>query len=245
MTALPDMSRLSPEMTGLLARVAAETGPQPDPTTLPPAEGRVLSEENNRRWNIDMPAMATVGEAWVDADAGLGSARVRVKVLVPPGSGSGAVVFVHGGGFHEQSAGRVPAAGALLFYGTYAGDFRTDSYRDFENGPGLTTAKMQRYWHWYVGDRDLSDDPLACPLVASDEALKALPSLYLMAAGVDPLLSDSIMLHQRLKSLGRVETLTVVPGVTHGFLQNTLDLAAAREALAATGAAARRMAAGN
>ena len=326
MTALPDMSRLSSEMAELLARVAADTGPQPDPTTLPPAEGRALSEENNRRWNIDMPAMATVGEAWVDADAGLGSARVRVKILVPPGHGSGAVVFVHGGGFafcspethercarvlalecglpvllpdyrlspehpypaglrdiiattrhvfaaarsfgvtegaiilsgdsaganlalaamlHEQSAGRVPAAGALLFYGTYAGDFRTDSYRDFVNGTGLTPAKMQRYWPWYVGDRDLSHDPLACPLVASDEALKALPSLYLMAAGVDPLLSDSIMLHQRLKSLGRVETLTVVPGVTHGFLQNTLDLAAAREALAAAGAAARRMAAGN
>lgn len=326
MSVVPDMSRLSPEMAELLARVAAETGPQPDPTTLSPAEGRALSEESNRRWNVDMPAMANVRGVWIDADASLGSARVRIKVLVPPGHGSGAVVFVHGGGFafcspethercarvlalecglpvllpdyrlspehpypaglmdvvttirhvfavarpfgvkdgalilsgdsaganlalaamlHEQSAGQVPAAGALLFYGTYAGNFRTESYRDFENGPGLTTAKMQRYWRWYVGDRDVSSDPLACPLVASDEALKALPPLHLMAAGVDPLLSDSIVLHEHLKSLGRSDTLTVVPRVTHGFLQNTLDLAAAREALAAAGAAARHMAAGN
>lgn len=323
MSAVPDLSRLSPEMAALLARVAAETGPQVDPTTLPPAEGRALSEEGNRRWNVDLPAMATVGEAFVAADADLGSARVRLKILVPPDADAGAVVFVHGGGFafcspeshercarvlalecglpvllpdyrlapehpypaglmdvvatiraafavsapfgvtagpllisgdsaganlalaamlHEAADGRAPVAGALLFYGTYAGDFRTESYRDFENGPGLTTAKMQRYWRWYVGERDVSADPLVCPLLAPDEALAALPPLHLMAAGVDPLLSDSVALHERLGRLGRSEALTVVPGVTHGFLQNTLDLVAAREALAAAGADARRMA---
>jgi len=326
MSIMPDIARLSPEMAGLLARVAAEAGPQPDPTTLPPAEGRALCEESNRRWNADMPEMAAVGEAWIDAQPSIGAARMRLKVLVPPGCGAGALVFVHGGGFafcspethercarvlalecglpvilpdyrlapehpypaglmdvvatirfalaaaaplgvtagplvlagdsaganlalaamlHERAEGRAPVAGALLFYGTYAGDFRTQSYRDFENGPGLTTAKMQRYWRWYVGDRDVSADPLACPLLAPDEALAALPPLHLMAAGVDPLLSDSILLHGRLKGLGRGETLTVVPGVTHGFLQNTLDLAAAREALQAAGADARRMAGAN
>jgi len=323
MNALPDMSRLSPEMAALIDRVAAETGPQPDPTRLPPAEGRALSAESNRRWNVDMPEMAVVAETWIEADAGLGSARVRLKVLVPPECGAGAVIFVHGGGFafcspqthercarvlalecrlpvllpdyrlapedpypagltdvvatvrgafvatralgvkagslvlsgdsaganlalaamlHEQAEGLPPVAGALLFYGTYAGDFATQSYRDFENGPGLTTAKMQRYWHWYVGDRDVSADPLACPLLASGAALAGLPPLHLMAAGVDPLLSDSVRLQARLRALGRDEELTIVPGVTHGFLQNTLDLSAAREALAAAGADARRMA---
>lgn len=325
MSASPDMSLLSCEMAALLARVEQETGPQPDPTTLPPSQGRALTAQGNRRWNVDMPDIATVGEAWVDADEGLGSARVRLKVLVPPDHRAGAVIFVHGGGFafcspethercarvlavacglpvllpdyrlspehpypaglmdvvatircafatagpfgveegplvlsgdsaganlalaamlHEQAGAQTPAAGALLFYGTYAGNFHTQSYRDFKNGPGLTTAKMQRYWHWYVGDRDVSSDPLVCPLVASNEALKALPPLHLMAAGVDPLLSDSILLHERLKGLGRNDMLEVVPGVTHGFLQNTLDLAAAREALAAAGTAAKRMAAG-
>lgn len=323
MSAVLDISQLSPEMAVLLARVAAETGPQPDPTMLPPAEGRALSAEGNRRWNVDLPAMAEVGVTWIDPDPALGSARTRIKVLVPPTAGEGAVLFVHGGGFafcspethercarvlalecgmpvllpdyrlapehpypaglldviaavrkafavlqpfglsagplilagdsaganlalaamlHEQSEGRQPVAGALLFYGTYANNFHTDSYRDFEDGTGLTTAKMQRYWYGYVGDRDVSVDPLACPLLASDEALLALPPLHLMAAGVDPLLSDSIALHGRLGKLGRGEALTIVPGVTHGFLQNTFDLAVAREALAAAGAAARRMA---
>jgi acetyl esterase len=324
MSETPNMSRLSPEMAALLARVAAETGPQVDPTLMPPAEGRALSEESNRRWNLRLPAMARITETWIEPMPELGSGKVRIKVLVPDGHAAGAIVFVHGGGFafcnpethercarvlalesglpvllpdyrlapedpfpaglrdvistvrqvplitaalgleagpvilagdsaganmalaamlHEQVIGLPPAAGALLFYGTYAGDFETASYREFENGPGLTAGKMQRYWRWYIGDRDVSADPLACPLLAEDAALAALPPLHLMAAGVDPLLSDTLALEKRLRALGRSETATVVPGVTHGFLQNTLDLAAAREALAAAGRAAARMAA--
>lgn len=326
MNAAPDISLLSGDMARFLERVEREVGPQPDPTLLSPTEGRALTLESNRRWNVDLPEMAATGDAWVNADETLGSARVRLKVLVPPGHRPGVLIFVHGGGFafcspethercarilaiesglpvllpdyrlspehpypaglmdvvatlrsafaaagtlgveegpvvmagdsaganlalaallHEQPRSSAAVAGALLFYGTYAASFDTQSYRDLEHGPGLTTAKMQRYWNWYVGGRDVSTDPLACPLAASKEALRAMPPLYLMAAGVDPLRSDSILLHERLKGLGRSDALTVVPGVTHGFLQNTIDLAAAREALAAAGKAAKDMVAGN
>lgn len=314
---------LSPEMAALMAQIAAE-GPQPDPTLLPAAEGRALSEQSNRRWNRDLPAMAVATDVWVDADTALGSARCKMRVLVPQDAAPGAILYVHGGGFafcspqthercarvlavesglpvllpdyrlapenpfpsglldvvgclraafsatseagvvagpllvagdsaganlalaallHEQHAGRADAAaGALLFYGNYAMDFETSSYEAFANGPGLTRAKMQRYWAWYgANGADISGDPLACPLRASDAALASLPPLHLMAGGVDPLLSDTLLLHRRLRALGRGETLTVVPGVTHGFLQNTIDLAAAREALAAAGIAARQM----
>lgn len=323
MNDITNMSLLSPEMAALLTRAAAETGPQVDPTLMPPAEGRAWSEESNRRWNRELPAMARVTQIWLEPIVELGSERVRVKVLVPDRPAAGAIVFVHGGGFafcspethercarvlalesglpvllpdyrlapenpypaglrdviatvrqvrlvtrafglesgplilagdsaganlalaailHEQVLGP-PVAGALLFYGTYAGNFETASYRQFENGPGLTARRMQRYWRWYVGDSDVTSDPLACPLLAEDAALAALPPLHLMAAGVDPLLSDTLTLEARLRALGRSEAATVIPGVTHGFLQNTLDLAAAREALAAAGRAAARMAA--
>ena len=133
------------------------------------------------------------------------------------------------------------AAGALLFYGVYDADFETASYRQFVDGPGLTTAKMQRYWNWYVGEHDRRRDPLVSPLRASDDALRALPPLYLMAAGIDPLLSDSLNLAARLQSLGRQETVAIVPGVVHGFLQMSNELLAARQALAAAGSAAREM----
>lgn len=320
----PPPSLLSTEMAALLARVAAEDGPQPDLTLLPAAQGRAISEKNNRRWNLDLPAMQSVRDVWLEADATLGSVRTRVRVLIPENAASGALIFVHGGGFafgspeshercarvlalesgmpvlvpdyrlapehpypsglndvvaclgrtrstpelfgiaagpiviggdsaganlalsailHEQAEGRPLPAGALLFYGTFGRDFTTASYGNFADGPGLTRGKMERYWQWYVGDRDVADDPLAAPLAASDAALAALPPLHLMAAGVDPLLSDTLILHERLASLGRAEGVTVTPGVTHGFLQNTIDLAAAREALAVAGRQAKEMAA--
>ena len=58
-----------------------------------------------------------------------------------------------------------------------------------------------------------------------------LPPLHLMAAGIDPLLSDTLNLEARLAALGRPERTNVVPGVVHGFLQMSHDLPQAREAL--------------
>ena len=138
----------------------------------------------------------------------------------------------------EGAAGGVLPAGCLLFYGAYAADFDTPSYRDFAEGFGLTTAAMRRYWDWYLGDRDQRTDPFAAPLFASDAMLAALPPLYLLAAEVDPLASDTHALKGRLDGLGRNDAMRVEPGVVHGFLQMTPRLAAARIALAdAAGAA--------
>jgi acetyl esterase len=310
-------------MEALLLRVAAEDGPQPDPTLLPPAEGRALAARANARWNVDLPPMGTVGETRVPVDLTLGSAECRVRVLIPEAPAAGALLFVHGGGFafcsaethercarllardsglpvlvpdyrlapenpypaglldviaclralaaaparfgvtagpivaagdsaganlvlaamlHEQRRGRpLPDAG-LLFYGVYAADHGTPSHRRFAEGPGLTTAKMQRYWDWYVPEMTVRKDPLAAPLLATDAELRALPPLYLMAAGIDPLLSDTLALSRRLAALGRGDPLTVVPGVVHGFLQMSTSLEAARDAIAEAGAAARRLA---
>nr|WP_278423191.1 alpha/beta hydrolase fold domain-containing protein [Brucella anthropi] len=108
----------------------------------------------------------------------------------------------------------------------------------------LTRAKMQRYWAFYAGQQEIADDPLACPLVASDDALAALPPLYLLAAAVDPLLSDTLSLHERLEAVGRNDDFHIVPGVVHGFLQNTRELAAARKALEGAGRAARQFSIG-
>ncbi|MBB3594064.1 acetyl esterase [Rhizobium sp. BK529] len=166
---------------------------------------------------------------------------VEAGPIVIAGDSAGANLALAAILHEQQQADRPVLAGALLFYGTFARDFTTPSYRAFAEGPGLTRGKMQRYWQWYVGDRDVGHDPLACPLTASDDALAALPPLHLMAAAVDPLLSDTLILHQRLQSLGRSETVTVTPGVTHGFLQNTIDLAAAREALSAAAQKAKEM----
>lgn len=132
-------------------------------------------------------------------------------------------------------------AGGLLFYGAFGAEFDTPSYRLFADGPGLTRDRMMRFWDWYIG-RTHPADVSVFPLMASDEALRALPPLYLMAAQIDPLFCDSEALALRLKALGRAESLDVVLGVPHGFLQHTLYVEAAREAVRRAGKAARAMA---
>lgn len=310
------------DLAALLEQVAAEDGPAPDSTLLSPADGRRLSDGLNRRWNRDLPGMASLREITVPADPGLGSADTRLKILLPAAAARGAILYLHGGGFafgspethercarvlalesglpvalpdyrlapehpfpaglldcvaclralfaatagsgaepvpvlvagdsaganlalaamlHEQREGGLLPAGGLLFYGNYDTDFETPSYRYFSDGPGLTRAKMQRYWSWYAPNDATRHDPIVAPLRASDAELRALPPLYLLAAGIDPSLSDSLNLAARLNRLGRPEAVQVVPGVTHGFLQMTGALPAAREALAAAGAAAREM----
>lgn len=313
---------LAPDLAALLEQVAAEDGPAVDPTLLRAAEGRRLTEEINRRWNRDLPPMASIHDVVVRADARLQSADCRLKVLVPFGAVEGAIMFVHGGGFafcspethercarvlatesgmpvllpdyrlapehpfpaglhdvvaclrhalpatagagvrsgnllvagdsaganlalaamlHEQREERPLPAGALLFYGVFDADFDTLSYRRFRDGPGLTQAKMQRYWNWYASDPSVRCQPLAAPLRASDDALRALPPLHMVAAGIDPLLSDTLNLAARMNALGRTERAHVAHGMTHGFLQMTNALAAARDALAGAAASARAM----
>lgn len=125
-------------------------------------------------------------------------------------------------------------ATALLFYGVYGADFETESYIRNAEGPGLSRAKMMRYWDWYA-PQSSRDNPLVAPLTASDQALAALPPLYLNAAGLDPLLSDTELLVARLRALGRDDTYDLIPGVVHGFMQMGVALPEARHAFARAG----------
>ena len=92
----------------------------------------------------------------------------------------------------QEEGGELPATG-LLFYGVYGADFTTPSYRDFADGPGLTRAKMQRFWDWYA-PKDVRHLPSVAPLQADDTQLRALPPLYLNAAGLDPLRSETMQM---------------------------------------------------
>ncbi|MDO8884258.1 alpha/beta hydrolase [Pseudotabrizicola sp.] len=129
---------------------------------------------------------------------------------------------------------------ALLFYGVYGADFTSPSYTAFADGPGLTRAKMQRYWDWYAPQTPRHDPQLA-PLLAPDAALADLPPLYLNAAEIDPLRSDTERLYARLMALGRADRFRLHGGVVHGFMQMSLELEEARRALADAGAAFRSL----
>lgn len=133
------------------------------------------------------------------------------------------------------SGGGAQPAGAMLFYGVFGAGFDTPSYLECADGPGLTTAKMRHYWDWYA-PAELRAAPTVAPLTASDAELAALPPLYLNAAGVDPLRSDSEALAERLAALGRGDVFDLFDGVIHGFMQMGAALPEARAAFAAAGA---------
>jgi acetyl esterase len=61
--------------------------------------------------------------------------------------------------------------------------------------------------------------------------LAGLPRCHLLAAGLDPLCDDSVLLASRLAAAGVATRLDIVPGVVHGFLQMSARLAPARQAI--------------
>ena len=299
----------SKEMAEILERLAREDAKMPDPTTVPPAQGREIAELTNLRWNRNQPAMKSVDEVVFEGADGNG---LVAKLFTPLSAEPGLIFFIHGGGFafcsvdtheqavrllaenarcsvlsvsyrlapenphpaglhdciaafrnlehvrqkfpttkgplaisgdsaganlaltlmlNEQAENRVMPDFAMLFYGVYGADFETKSYRDFADGPGLTRAKMMRYFDWYA-PQSARNDPLVTPLKASDEALGALPPLYLNAAEIDPLCSDTINLSKRLRALGRKDQVRIFDGVVHGFMMMTPSLPVANQAIA-------------
>ncbi|WP_421981214.1 alpha/beta hydrolase [Roseibium sp.] len=129
----------------------------------------------------------------------------------------------------------------LLFYGVYGADFETASYLGQRDGPGLTRDKMMRYWDWYVPDPVDRKSCMVAPLEASDLQLKSLPPLFLTAAAIDPLRSDTEIMVRRLSSLGRTDRYILYPGVVHGFMQMSLELPEACLAAADAGRAFREL----
>ena len=140
---------------------------------------------------------------------------------------------------HEVDAGRELPAGALLFYGVLGADFATPSYKTYSEGFVLTEFIMRQLWSWYAPAAATREDPQANPIMATDAQLRALPPLFLLAAELDPLASDTFNLKRRLDALGRKDALWVELGVIHGFLQMTAVLEAARRATRKAAEAAR------
>ena len=120
-----------------------------------------------------------------------------------------------------------PIALLSLLYGCFAPLFETPSQqRNGDGRYGLSTQRMRWYWSNWLGS---ASDPRAAPL---DADLAGLPRCHLVAAGLDPLCDDSLMLADHLARDGVECRLDIVPGVVHGFLQMTGRLRPARNATA-------------
>jgi acetyl esterase len=128
---------------------------------------------------------------------------------------------------HEVREARPLPAGALLLYGAFGVDLSMPSYQLYGEGYWVTEGEMRQCLNWYLPAPEMWSNPLAAPLLAPDELLRALPPLFLMGAEVDVLASDTLALKSRLDRLGRSDAFHIEPGVMHGFLQMTSILEAA------------------
>ncbi|XP_038848030.1 hormone-sensitive lipase-like [Salvelinus namaycush] len=61
-------------------------------------------------------------------------------------------------------------------------------------------------------------NPFVSPLLASDDLLRGLPPVHLVASALDALLDDSVMFARKLQNMGQPVTLRVVEDLPHGFL---------------------------
>jgi acetyl esterase len=139
----------------------------------------------------------------------------------------------------EGESGRRRPDVVFGFYGVWGCDFDTPSYRRFGVGHGLNEAGMRKFLDFYAPGGDepgaLRYDPLVSPLYASEATIAKLPPVYLCAAGLDPLLSDTIELARKLDAAGATYDVNVHEGVHHGFMQITARLTEARRAYVLAG----------
>jgi acetyl esterase len=130
----------------------------------------------------------------------------------------------------RRDSGAAALAGAVLFYGCYAPMLDTESHQRFGSGAYvLSTVRMRWFWRNYLGALPETTRSLAAPLHAD---LTGLPRLFLNAAGLDPLLDDTLMLAQRLAHAGIGYELDLIPGTIHGCMQQTAEEPAAAASLA-------------
>lgn len=126
----------------------------------------------------------------------------------------------------------------LLVYGVYAREHDTASHRLFGDGQfGFGTEAMDALWSMYLGREGSADDPRAAPLRAR---LDSLPPACIVAGQLDPLRDDSRRLGGRLIEAGGSVEYLEYPGVIHGFMSMTRDLAVARRATACAADSLRR-----
>ncbi len=116
-----------------------------------------------------------------------------------------------------RDRGRAPLKAQVLIYPALD---RHDDLRDWDaavGAPLLDAEEIRFAARCYTGADAPPADPRAVPLLAED--FSDLPPAAILAAEVDPLLSDAERYAHRLAAAGVPVDLEVAKGVVHGFLR--------------------------
>lgn len=110
------------------------------------------------------------------------------------------------------------AALQVLFYPVTDCDYKTPSFKTYEEGPLLPARLMQAYWRHYLGGAETTSDAYAAPLLA--ESLANLPPAVIATAEIDVLRSEAEAYGSRLKSEDVAVTEYQAAGLIHGFMKH-------------------------
>ncbi|MDE6444303.1 MAG: alpha/beta hydrolase [Muribaculaceae bacterium] len=116
------------------------------------------------------------------------------------------------------------------------------SWKKFARGYGLDSRLMEAYVMAYLSStpqnnsNDTKANALISPILADDEILKRLPTIFIINAERDILLDQGREFSERLKSLGIKVEPVVFPGAVHSFVTNQGQQTAFSKAVSLTAA---------
>lgn len=102
----------------------------------------------------------------------------------------------------------------LLVYPVANSDMNAESYQKYQAAKPLNKPMMEWFAKNYLGDMSKAADPRISLVNAN---LKGLPSTTIIAAEIDPLLTEGKMLADKLQAAGVKVNYKLYEGVTHEF----------------------------
>jgi acetyl esterase len=119
----------------------------------------------------------------------------------------------------------------VLFYPVTDASFSQESYKEFADGPWLTTAAMKWFWDAYAPNQADRKKPMATPLSATTEQLKGLPPALVIVDENDILRDEGEEYARKLIQAGVETTVVRVLATIHDFaMLNPLASTAAAKA---------------
>ncbi len=134
--------------------------------------------------------------------------------------------------FMAQMRGGKKPVYELLVYPFINGKTIYPSHRQFKKQAPLSTPDIPWFLGYALPNKALAKSPLAQPLYAPTALLKGLPPTTIVAAELDPLMSEGVLFTKKLQAAGVPVRYKLYPGVTHEFFGMGAVVDKAKDAVA-------------
>lgn len=105
-----------------------------------------------------------------------------------------------------------------LIYPVTDAEMKTESYKEFRDGPWLTQKAMEYFWNAYLPDKSYKDEIMVSPLKAELEDLEGLPPTLIITDENDVLRDEGEAYARKLIEAG-VDTVSIrINNLHHDFI---------------------------